>query len=52
MRIATNTISTGILNSIDSLSTQQSTLQNEVSTGQDVTEPEDNPAAVNSALNI
>jgi len=52
MRIATNTISTAIINSIDSLSTQQSTLQNEVSTGQDVTEPEDNPSAVNAALSI
>jgi flagellar hook-associated protein 3 FlgL len=50
MRIATNTMSTAITTQIDNLSSQQATLQTEVSTGQDVTNPEDNPAAVNTAL--
>ena len=34
MRIATSTVSSSITSQIDRLSTQQSTLQNEVSTGQ------------------
>jgi flagellar hook-associated protein 3 FlgL len=50
MRIATNTMSSAITTQIDNLSAQQAVLQNEVSTGQDVTEPGDNPAAVNTAL--
>jgi flagellar hook-associated protein 3 FlgL len=52
MRIATNTISDNIINQIDSLSTQQATLQGEVSTGQRITEPEDDPSGVNTALSL
>jgi flagellar hook-associated protein 3 FlgL len=52
MRIATSTISDGIVNQIDSLATQQAALQNEVSTGQKITEPEDDPAGVNTALTL
>jgi flagellar hook-associated protein 3 FlgL len=52
MRIATNTISDNIINQIDTLSTQQATLQGEVSTGQRITEPEDDPSGVNTALSL
>ncbi|HEY5227642.1 MAG TPA: flagellin [Opitutaceae bacterium] len=52
MRIATSTISDGIVNQIDSLATQQATLQNEVSTGQKISEPEDDPSGVNTALTL
>jgi flagellar hook-associated protein 3 FlgL len=52
MRIATSTISNTIINQIDQLSTQQSTLQNEVSTGQRITNPSDDPSGVNTALTL
>ena len=52
MRIATSTLSQGIVNQIDTLSTQQATLQNEVSTGQKISEPEDDPSGVNTALTL
>jgi flagellar hook-associated protein 3 FlgL len=52
MRIATSTVSGGIVNQIDSLATQQAKLQNEVSTGQKISEPEDDPSGVNTALTL
>jgi flagellar hook-associated protein 3 FlgL len=52
MRIATSTIASGIVNQIDSLATQQASLQNEVSTGQRISQPEDDPSGVNTALNL
>jgi flagellar hook-associated protein 3 FlgL len=52
MRIASTTMSNSIIQQIDQLSTQQSKLENEVSTGQAITEPEDNPAGVNTALTL
>jgi flagellar hook-associated protein 3 FlgL len=52
MRIASSTVSSSIIQQIDQLSTQQATLQNEVSTGQSISEPEDNPAGVNTALTL
>ena len=52
MRIATNTISDNIISQIDHLSTQQATLQGEVSTGQRITNPEDDPSGVNTALSL
>jgi flagellar hook-associated protein 3 FlgL len=52
MRVATNTVSDAIVRQIDRLSTQQATLQTQVSTGQRITNPEDDPAAVASALNL
>src|SRR5476649_1813501 len=52
MRIATSTVSGGIVNQIDSLATQQASLQNEVSTGQRISQPEDDPSGVNTALTL
>jgi flagellar hook-associated protein 3 FlgL len=52
MRIATSTISSNIINQIDQLSTQQSTLQGEVSSGQRITNPSDDPSGVNTALTL
>jgi flagellar hook-associated protein 3 FlgL len=52
MRIATNTISDNIISQIDQLSTQQATLQGEVSTGQRITQPEDDPSGINTALSL
>jgi flagellar hook-associated protein 3 FlgL len=39
-----------MIRQIDALSTQQSNLQTEVSTGQKITNPEDNPSGFNTAL--
>lgn len=52
MRIASNTVSTNIIRQIQTLSTQQSKLQTEVSTGQRVTAPSDDAAAVGRVLNL
>jgi flagellar hook-associated protein 3 FlgL len=52
MRVASNTVSDAIVRQIDQLSTQQATLQTQISTGQRISEPEDDPAAVASVLNL
>src|SRR5438105_7716483 len=52
MRIATNTISDGIVRQIQQLSTQQSRLQTQVATGLRISQPEDDPAAVGRVLNL
>jgi flagellar hook-associated protein 3 FlgL len=52
MRIATNTISGSALNQIMDLTNSLSTLQNQVSTGQRVSQPSDNPAAVGQLINL
>jgi len=52
MRVASNTVSNSIVAQIDRLSSQQATLQAEVSSGQKITNPEDDPATVASALNL
>ncbi len=52
MRIATNSISDGIINQIQQLTSQQAKLQNEVSTGQRISQPEDDPAAIGRVLNL
>lgn len=52
MRVASNTVSDAIVSQIDRLSAQQATLQTQVSSGQRITNPEDDPAAVASALNL
>ena len=52
MRVASNTISDGIVRQIQHLSSQQSKLQNQVATGQRITQPEDDPAAVGRVLNL
>jgi len=52
MRIASNTISDQIVRQIQQLNTQQARLQAQVSSGQRITNPEDDPAAVASVLNL
>jgi flagellar hook-associated protein 3 FlgL len=52
MRIATNSISDGIINQIQQLTSQQAKLQNEVGTGQRISQPEDDPAAIGRVLNL
>jgi flagellar hook-associated protein 3 FlgL len=51
MRIATNSASNAMLARIQALSTQQARLQTEVSTGQRIFTPEDDPAGVGRVLN-
>ena len=51
MRIATNSVSEGIVRQIQLLSSQQAKLQTEVSTGQTINQPEDAPAMVGRVLN-
>ncbi len=52
MRVASNTVSDTIVRQIDRLSSQQASLQAQVSTGQRITNPEDDPAAMASALDV
>lgn len=50
MRISSNTISEGIVRQIQLLGNQQAKLQTQVSTGQRLSQPEDNPAAAGRVL--
>ena len=52
MRVASSTISDNIVRQIQLLSTQQGKLQNQVATGQRISQPEDDPAAVGRVLNL
>lgn len=52
MRITNNTISDNIVSQIQNLGTQQARLQNQVSTGQRIFQPEDDPAAVGRVLDL
>ncbi|HEY4246605.1 MAG TPA: flagellin [Lacunisphaera sp.] len=52
MRVATSTVSDTIIRQIQLLSSQQSKLQNQVATGQRISQPEDDPAAVGRVLNL
>jgi flagellar hook-associated protein 3 FlgL len=52
MRVATLNTSNAILQQIDQLSTQQSNLENQVSTGQRISNPSDDPAGVEQALDL
>jgi flagellar hook-associated protein 3 FlgL len=52
MRVTTLSTTDAMIRQIDALSTQQSNLQTEVSTGQKITNPEDNPAGFNTALGL
>lgn len=52
MRIATNSISDGIISQIQQLTSQQAKLQGEISSGQRISQPEDDPAAVGRVLNL
>jgi flagellar hook-associated protein 3 FlgL len=52
MRVTSLSTTDNIIRQIDSLNTQQANLQTEVSTGQKITNPEDNPSGFNSALTL
>ncbi len=52
MRVSTNTVSDTIVRQIQQLGSQQAKLQNEVATGQRISQPEDDPAAVGRVLNL
>lgn len=52
MRVATNTVSDGIVRQIQQLSGQQAKLQGQVASGQRISQPEDDPAAVGRVLNL
>src|SRR5580692_735316 len=52
MRVSTTSFSNNFLYQIGKLETQQSTLQNQATTGLSVTQPEDNPAVMNQVLNL
>ena len=52
MRIASNTIADGIVRQIQQLSNQQAKLQSQVASGQRISQPEDDPAAVGRVLNL
>jgi len=52
MRVSSNTVSDGIVRQIQQLSSQQAKLQTQVATGQRISQPEDDPAAVGRVLNL
>lgn len=52
MRIATATAYNTMLSEMQNMDAQQSTLQTEESSGQSVTDPSDNPSAMNTAINL
>lgn len=52
MRVTTNTVSANIVLQIQELGAQQARLQTQVSTGQRVVRPEDDPAAAGRVLNL
>ena len=52
MRVATNTVSDGIIRQIQHLSTQQTKLQNQVASGQRISQASDDPSAVGRVLNL
>lgn len=52
MRVASSTVSDNMVRQIQLLSTQQGKLQNQVATGQRISQPEDDPAAVGRVLNL
>ncbi len=52
MRIATSTLSENLVRQIQRLSTSQAKLQSQVASGQRLTQPEDDPAAMGRVLNL
>jgi len=52
MRIATDSFSNSLMAQIQSLSAQQTQYQQELATGDRITNPSDDPAAVNQVLNL
>ena len=51
MRVTTNAFTESLVNQLSQLTTRQSTLQSEVSSGLSVTAPSDNPEAMQNTLN-
>jgi len=52
MRIASNTVSDNIVRQIQNLGSQSARLQSKVASGQRITNPEDDPAAVSRVINL
>jgi flagellar hook-associated protein 3 FlgL len=52
MRIASSTVSDNIVRQIQNLGSQQAKLQSQVASGQRITNPEDDPAAVSRIINL
>jgi flagellar hook-associated protein 3 FlgL len=52
MRVSNSSFSNNFLYEITQLQTQQSTLQNQTTTGLSLTQPSDNPAVMNQVLNL
>ena len=52
MRIPTDSISNSLIQQIQTLSSQQAQYQQELATGQSITNPSDNPAAMGRVLNM
>ncbi len=52
MRVSTSTVSDNIVRQIQQLGTQQAKLQAQVASGQRISQPEDDPAAVGRVLNL
>ena len=52
MRIATATAFNNMVSQIQNMDTQQSNLQAEVSSGQSITEPSDDPSVMNTVMNL
>ncbi len=52
MRIASSTVSDNIVRQIQNLGSQQARLQSTVASGQRITNPEDDPAAVSRVINL
>ncbi len=52
MRISTSTLSETVIQQLQKLNSDQAKLQNQVSTGQRITQPEDDPAAVGRVLKM
>lgn len=52
MRVATNSVSENIISQLQKLSTKQAQLQSQVATGQRITQPADDPAAIGRVLKL
>lgn len=52
MRVATSSISNSVIDQIQALNAQQTKLQNDISSGRRISQPSDDPAAVERVLNL
>src|SRR4051812_20596107 len=52
MRLSTHSVSDNMVRQIQLLSSQQAKLQNQVATGQRISQPEDDPAAIARVINL